>query len=54
MVRGLTDSVDPSESAKPDMKQIADMLYAIFCAIQEINAKLPELPKPEERPVNGL
>jgi len=54
MARGLTEAAEPAEEkSQVDLKQIADMLYAIFCAVQEINAKLPES-KPAERPVNGL
>lgn len=54
MARGLTEAAKPAENSQVDLKQIADMLYALFCAVQEINAKLPELTKSEERPVNGL
>lgn len=54
MARSLTDDVDqPKDKEDVDLKQLADMLYAIFCAVQEINAKLPA-PKQDERPVNGL
>lgn len=54
MARGLTDSPEPTEdAASVDLKQVADMLYAIFCAVQEINAKLSPAPT-EERPLNGL
>jgi hypothetical protein len=53
MARGLTDAPEPTPDASSvDLKHIADMLYAIFCALQEVNAKLP--PLPEERPLNGL
>jgi hypothetical protein len=53
MARGLTEAPEPTpEQSTVELKQIADMLYAIFCALQEVNAKLPPLPK--ERPVNGL
>lgn len=52
MARGLTDEPESeNKEQEVDLKRIADMLYAIFCAIQEINEKLP---KPEERPLNGL
>lgn len=52
MSRGLTDTPEPTKDGQDvDLKQIADMLYAIFCAIQEINDKLE---KPKERPINGL
>lgn len=55
MARSLTDEVDqPKDKDEVDLKQLADMLYAIFCAVQEINAKLPEPAKQDERPVNGL
>ena len=54
MARGLTDTPEPTPDASSvDLKQVADMLYAIFCAVQEINAKLPAA-NPEERPLNGL
>jgi hypothetical protein len=54
MARGLTEAPEPTPDASSvDLKQIADMLYAIFCAVQEINAKLPA-PTQEERPLNGL
>lgn len=57
MARGLTDTPEPTPDASSvDLKQIADMLYAIFCALQEVNAKLPDpqTSLPAERPVNGL
>lgn len=54
MARGLTEAPEPTpEASSVDMKQLADMLYAIFCAVQEINAKLPTATT-EERPLNGL
>ena len=54
MARGLTDSPEPTaEASQVDLKQISDMLYAIFCAVQEINAKMPEQPQ-EGRLLNGL
>jgi hypothetical protein len=54
MARGLTEPAENEQQLdQVDLKQVTDMLYAIFCAIQEINAKLPDA-KPEERPVNGL
>lgn len=53
MARGLTEAPEPTpEQSTVELKQIPDMLYAIFCALQEVNAKLPPLPK--ERPLNGL
>lgn len=54
MARGLTDTPEPTPDANQlDLKHLADMVYALFCAVQEINAKLPALPQ-EERPLNGL
>jgi hypothetical protein len=52
MARGLTEAPEPTpEQSAVELKQIADMLYAIFCALQEVNAKLPDQ---KERPLNGL
>ena len=53
MARGLTEQPESKDTPQVDLKQIADMLYAIFCAVQDINDKL-EKKHPEERPVNGL
>lgn len=54
MARGLTDTPEPTpDQSQVDLKQVADMLYALFCAVQEINAKLPD-PTQEQRPLNGL
>lgn len=54
MARGLTDTPEPTPDANQvDLKHLADMVYALFCAVQEINAKLPQ-PKQDERPINGL
>lgn len=54
MARGLTEAPEPTpDESQVDLKQVADMLYAIFCAVQEINAKLPN-PTPEQRALNGL
>jgi len=55
MARGLTEEPESTPDASSvDLKHIADMLYTIFCALQEVNAKLPPLPTSEERPLNGL
>lgn len=55
MARGLTEAAEPTpDASQVDLKQVADMLYALFCAVQEINAKLPALPEPKETPLNGL
>lgn len=54
MARGLTDAPEPTPDANQvDLKHLADMVYALFCAVQEINAKLPPLPE-KETPLNGL
>lgn len=54
MARGLTDAPEPTpEENQVDLKYLADMVYALFCAVQEINAKLPPLPE-KETPLNGL
>jgi hypothetical protein len=56
MARSISDPLEEEEEKKPDpvnMEKLADMLYSVFLAVQDLNDKVEKQNEQLKR-VNGL